>query len=157
MSNNIYLNPVGIVELQGFSVSQIFFKGLLEKLDVDMQIIRHGKFKSAVEPFTLDKMSPANREQMKLFVSSIADNIMDSIANQRGLKLTEIQKHANNLSLENAKSCLDLNYVDALLYQDQLEDTLKTLAGIKKISFVNLSNYKNAKSCLLYTSDAADE
>ena len=70
VSNNIYLNPVGIVDLKGFSISQIFFKGLLEKLDIDMQIIRHGKFKSAVEPFTLDKMSTANREQMTLFLGS---------------------------------------------------------------------------------------
>ena len=145
VSNNIYLNPVGIVDLKGLSISQIFFKGLLEKLDIDMQIIRHGKFKSAVEPFTLDKMSIANREQMTLFISSIADNIMDSIASQRGLTLSEIQRHANNLSLENAKSCLDLNYVDALLYQDQLEDTLKTLAGAEKLSFVTLSKYTHAK------------
>ncbi len=145
VSNNIYLNPVGIVDLKGFSISQIFFKGLLEKLDIDMQIIRHGKFKSAVEPFTLDKMSSANREQMTLFLSSIADNIMDSIASQRGLTLSEIQKHANNLSLENAKSCLDLNYVDALLYQDQLEDTLKTLVGAEKLSFVTLSKYTHVK------------
>jgi protease-4 len=145
VSNNIYLNPVGIVDLKGLSISQIFFKGLLEKLDIDMQIIRHGKFKSAVEPFTLDKMSIANREQMTLFISSIADNIMDSIASQRGLTLSEIQRHANNLSLENAKSCLDLNYVDALLYQDQLEDTLTTLAGAEKLSFVTLSKYTHAK------------
>ena len=145
VSNNIYLNPVGIVDLKGLSISQIFFKGLLEKLDIDMQIIRHGKFKSAIEPFTLDKMSSANREQMTLFLSSIADNIMDSIASQRGLTLSEIQKHANNLSLENAKSCLDLNYVDALLYQDQLEDTLKTLVGVEKLSFVTLSKYTHVK------------
>ena len=81
----------------------MFFTGLLEKLDIDMQIIRHGKFKSAVEPFTLDKMSASNREQMTLFLSSIADNIMDSIASQRGLTLSEIQRHANNLNLENTK------------------------------------------------------
>ena len=132
VSNNIYLNPIGIVDLKGFSMSQIFFKGLLEKLDIDMQIIRHGKFKSAVEPFTLDKMSAANREQMSLFISSIADNIMDSIANQRGLTLSEIQRHANNLSLENAKSCLNLNYVDALLYQDQIEDKLLEISKSKE-------------------------
>ena len=145
IANNIYINPVGIIDLKGFSISEIFFKGLLEKLDIDMQIIRHGKFKSAVEPFTLEKMSAANRQQMSLFISSIAENIMDSIGNQRGLALSEIQKHANNLSLENAKSCLDLNYVDALLYQDQVEDTLKTLARAEKLSLVTLSKYTHAK------------
>ena len=145
IANKIYLNPEGIIEIKGLSASIMFYKGLLEKLDVDYQIIRHGKFKGAVEPFMLDKMSKENREQMQLFLNSVADNIMDSIANQRGLTLSEIQRHADNLSLENAKSCLNLNYVDALLYQDQLEDTLKTLAGAEKLSFVALSKYTHAK------------
>ena len=100
----------------------MFYKGLLEKLDVDMQIIRHGKFKSAIEPFTLDKMSTANREQMKRLLNSVSKNIFDSIANQRELTLSEVNKHANNLSLESAKSCVDLKYIDALLNQDQVED-----------------------------------
>ena len=145
VANKIYLNPEGIIEIKGLSASIMFYKGLLEKLDVDVQIIRHGKFKGAVEPFILDKMSKENRDQMQLFLNSVANNIMDSIANQRGLTLSEIQRHADNLSLENAKSCLNLNYVDALLYQDQLEDTLKTLAGAEKLSFVTLSKYTHAK------------
>ena len=145
VANKIYLTPEGIIEIKGLSARIMFYKGLLEKLDVDYQIIRHGKFKGAVEPFMLDKMSKENREQMQLFLNSVADNIMDSIANQRGLTLSEIQRHADNLSLENAKSCLNLNYVDALLYQDQLEDTLKTLAGAEKLSFVALSKYTHAK------------
>ena len=100
VANKIYLNPEGIVEIKGLSASIMFYKGLLEKLDIDVQIIRHGKFKGAVEPFILDKMSKENREQMQLFLNSVADNIMDSIANQRGFTLSEIQRHANNLSLE---------------------------------------------------------
>ena len=145
VANKIYLNPEGIVELKGLSASIMFYKGLLNKLDIDVQIIRHGKFKGAVEPFILDKMSIANREQMQLLLNSFNDNIMDSIANQRGLTLTEVQKHANNLTLENAKSCIDYNYVDALLYQDQLEDSLKSLVGVEKLSIVTLSNYTNVE------------
>jgi len=145
VANKIYLNPEGIVELKGLSASQMFFKGLLEKLDIDMQIIRHGKFKSAIEPFTLDKMSPANREQMKLLLSSFADNIMDSIASQRGHTLYEIQKHANNLSLENAKSCLELNYVDALMYQDQIEDSLLAISEGEKLNFISIKKYTSIK------------
>ena len=145
VANTVYLNPEGIVEIKGLSASIMFYKGLLDKLDIDVQIIRHGKFKGAVEPFILDKMSKENREQIQLFLNSVADNIMDSIANQRGLTLSEIQRHADNLSLENAKSCLNLNYVDALLYQDQLEDTLKALTGAEKLSIVSLSKYTHAK------------
>ena len=145
VANTVYLNPEGIVEIKGLSASIMFYKGLLDKLDIDVQIIRHGKFKGAVEPFILDKMSKENREQIQLLLNSVADNIMDSIANQRGLTLSEIQKHADNLSLENAKSCLNLNYVDALLYQDQLEDTLKVLAGSEKLSIITLSKYTHTK------------
>jgi protease-4 len=145
VANKIYLTREGIVELKGLSASVMFYKGLLNKLDIDVQIIRHGKFKGAVEPFVLDKMSLANREQMQLLLNSFADNIMDSIANQRGLTLTQVQKHANTLILENSKSCVDYNYVDALLYQDQLEDTLRALAGAEKLSIVSLSKYTNVK------------
>ena len=145
VANKVYLNPEGIVEIKGLSASIMFYKGLLDKLDIDIQIIRHGKFKGAVEPFILDKMSVANREQMQLLLNSFADNIMDSIANQRGLTLTEVQQHANTLSLENAKSCIDYKYVDALLYQDQLEDTLKALSGAEKLSIVTLSKYTHVK------------
>ena len=121
VANDIYLNPQGVIDLKGLSAEVMFYKGLLEKLDIDMQIIRHGKFKSAIEPFSLEKMSTSNREQMTLFLNSIANNIMDSMANQRGLTLTEINSHASKLTLENAKSCLKLNYVDSLLYQIKLK------------------------------------
>ena len=141
VANNIYLNPEGIIELKGLSISPMFYKGLLEKLDIDMQIIRHGKFKSAVEPFTLDKMSKSNREQMTLFLNSIANNIMDSISSQRGLSLSQIQRHADKLSLENAKICLELNYVDALLYQDQINDSLLAISGSEKLNFISLNKY----------------
>ena len=102
----------------------MFYTGLLEKLDIDMQIIRHGKFKSVVEPFTLSKMSNENREQMSLLVNSLSKNIISSIAKERKLPINLINEHTNNLSLENAKSCLELGYVDGLLYQDQVEKSL---------------------------------
>jgi len=146
VANKIYLNPRGVIEIKGLSASIMFYKGLLDKLDIDVQIIRHGKFKGAVEPFVLDRMSAANREQMQLLLNSFADNIMDSIANQRGLTLAKVQQHANTLSLENARSCIDYSYVDGLLYQDQLEDTLKALAGTEKLSIVTLSKYTYVKS-----------
>jgi len=145
VANTVFLNPEGIVELKGLSARIMFYKGLFEKLDIDVQIIRHGKYKGAVEPYILDKMSIANREQMQLLLNSVSDNIMDSIANQRGLTLKEVQQHANTLILENAKSCVDFKYVDALLYQDQLEDSLKSLVGAEKLSIVTLSKYSHVK------------
>ena len=118
---------------------------MLEKLDIDIQIIRHGKFKSAIEPFTLDKMSPENKEQMTALLNSFADNIMDSIANQRNINLSEVQKDADNLNLEDAKTCVELGYIDALLYEDQIEDTLLNISSAKDINFISLEKYKNQK------------
>jgi protease-4 len=145
VSNSIYLNPEGVIDLKGLSASPMFYKGLLEKLDIDMQIIRHGKFKSAVEPFTLTKMSAENRDQMSLFLNSIADNLMDSIANQRGLALSDVQNHANQLSLENAKSCIELKYVDGLIYQDQVNDSLLSLSKSEKLNIISINKYSNVK------------
>ena len=145
VANKVYLNPEGIVELKGLSAGIMFYKGLLEKLDIEVQIIRHGKFKSAVEPFMLDKMSDANREQMQLLLNSFADNLFDSIASQRDMTLSDIHNHANNLSLENAKSCLDLHYVDALLYQDQVDDSLLVISKSEKLNFISLNKYSNVK------------
>ena len=135
-----------MLELKGLSAEVMFYKGLLEKLDIDMQIIRHGKFKSAVEPFSLSSMSSSNRAQMTRFLNSIANNIMDSIANQRNLSLSEINKHANNLMLENAKSCIDLKYVDELLYQDQVEDSLIKFSKAKKLNLISLKKYAKVKA-----------
>ena len=82
---------------------------------------------------------------MDLFLNSIANNIMDSISSQRGFTLSKIENHANNLALENAKNCLNLNYVDALLYQDQVEDSLLVFSGAKKLNFISLNKYSNVK------------
>jgi protease-4 len=91
-------------------------------------------------------MSAANREQMQLLLNSFADNIMDSIANQRGLTLAHVESHINNLSLEDAKKCLELTYVDALLYQDQIEDSLIKIAGSEKLNLISLGKYTHTKS-----------
>ena len=107
VADEIFLNPEGIFELKGLSAQIIFFKGLLEKLDIEAQVIRHGKFKSAIEPFILDKMSKENREQIYLLLTTISDNILDSIASQRGLTLSRVEELADNLELNTAQKCFE--------------------------------------------------
>lgn len=146
VADEIFLNPEGIFELKGLSAQIIFFKGLLEKLDIEAQVIRHGKFKSAIEPFILDKMSKANREQISLLLTTISDNILDSIASQRGLTLSRVEKLADNLDLNTAANCLENNFVDALIYQDELENKLKSKLGEEaKLQLISLSKYNNTK------------
>lgn len=146
VANKIFLNPQGGIELKGFSASIMFYKDLFDKLDIDVQIIRHGKFKSAVEPFMLNKMSIENREQIKLLLNSFSNNLMDSIANQRNLSLQTVQNHADNLSLNSAKDCRKLKYVDELLYQDQVEKILLEISDNAKLNTISLNNYSKVSS-----------
>ena len=146
VADEIFLNPEGIFELKGLSAQIIFFKGLLEKLDIEAQVIRHGKFKSAIEPFILDKMSKENREQISLLLTTISDNILDSIASQRGLTLSKVEELADNLELNTAQKCFEHHFVDALIYQDELEEKLKSKLGEEaKLQLISLTKYNNAK------------
>ena len=146
VADELYLNPEGIFELKGFSAQIMFYKGLLEKLDIEAQVIRHGKFKSAIEPFILDKMSKENREQISLLLTTISDNILDSIASQRGITLSKVEELANNLEINTATKCLENNFVDTLIYQDELENKLKSKLGEEaKLQLISLSKYNNAK------------
>ena len=146
VADELYLNPEGIFELKGFSAQIMFYKGLLEKLDIEAQVIRHGKFKSAIEPFILDKMSKENREQISLLLTTISDNILDSIASQRGITLSKVEELADNLELNTAQKCFEHHFVDALIYQDELEEKLKSKLGEEaKLQLISLTKYNNAK------------
>lgn len=146
LANKLYLNPEGIVELSGFSANIMFFKGLLEKLNIEMQIIRHGKFKSAVEPFIAESMSQENREQTKLYLSDLANNIFDSISSQRNLRLKDVEKYINQLALNTAENCKELGFVDDLMYEDQVETSLKSITETEELNFISLKKYSNVKS-----------
>ncbi len=146
VSNKIYLNPAGIVEMRGLSTELMFFKNALEKLEVEMQIIRHGKFKSAIEPYILDKMSDANREQMNLILNSAWGSILKDISESRKLTIADINAVADDIKLQNAKDALTNKFVDQLMYKDEFLDELKTRLGAKTyddINYVSLGKYNN--------------
>lgn len=145
VANKIFLNPQGAIDHRGLGATLMFFKGMLEKLNIDLQIFKVGKFKSAVEPFILEKMSSANRIQLEKLLNSFSENIYDSIANQRNLSLEQVQSDADLLKLTSAKICQELGYVDGLIYEDQIEDTLRLLSSDKKLNIVSLNKYKSVK------------
>jgi protease-4 len=148
VADKIYMNPIGGIDHKGLSATVMFFKGLLEKLNIDLQIFRLGKFKSAIEPFTLDKMSNENREQLKLMLNSINNNIMDSISSQRQIPFEMVKKHANQLTLNSAEICLEKGYIDHLIYEDQVEDSLIAIGTNKKLKTISLKGYSSVKSKL---------
>ncbi|MDR1582188.1 MAG: signal peptide peptidase SppA [Prevotellaceae bacterium] len=141
VADKIYLNPFGSVDFRGISSKLTFFKGLLDKLGIDMQIIRHGKFKSAVEPFTLSKMSDENREQIKLYTGSIWIYILQTISASRDIDMKELNNIANNLELAVAEDALNKKFVDKLFYENELIAELTKYSGGKNLNTINIDEY----------------
>ncbi len=149
VSDKIYLNKEGGIDFHGLAAEIMFFKGLMQKLDVDMQIIRHGKFKSAVEPFLLDKMSDPNREQTRLFIGSIWNHIVKGISESRNISIAQLQNIADSLLVQSADDALKYKFVDELIYKDQLIDILRKKLSIsdkEDIDYITLSKYEDVKT-----------
>ncbi len=147
-ADKIYMNPGGSVDFIGLSAELMFFKKALEKLDIKPEIIRHGRFKSAVEPFMYDKMSPENREQIRTYVGSIWNHMVDGIAETRHTDAASLNTFADSLSMWSNASAISRHLIDTLLYRDQVLDTLARLSGVKevkKLHFVTHSKYLKAE------------
>lgn len=146
-ADKVYLNPQGLIEFKGLSAEIMFYKGALEKLGVEPQVIRHGKFKSAVEPFILDKMSPENREQTFTFMRSIWDHVVKGISDERKITVSDLNYYADSMIVKNAKTCVDVKMADALKYKDEIYAELKQLSGTgadDELEFISLGKYKRA-------------
>lgn len=147
VSDKIFLNPEGGVIFKGLSAQIMFLKGMLDKLEIEPQIIRHGKFKSAIEPLILDKMSEANKEQTMKFLGTIWEHIVTGIAESRKLTIEDLNKIADEMSVRIASDAVTLKLVDELAYYDEVQSKLKAKLGIgekKKINFISISKYKKA-------------
>ena len=148
IADKIILNPEGSLDLHGMASQITFYKRLLDKLDIEMQIVRgpNNRFKSAVEPYFLDKMSEANREQMDKLLGSVWGQILMGISQNRNISVEQLNKIADNLETAfNAEKALELGLVDNLYYKDQLLEELKGLTGSNK-DINTVGNTKYAKS-----------
>jgi protease-4 len=144
VADKIYLNPYGDAALTGLRAEVMFYKGLLDKLQIEMQIIRHGKFKSAVEPFIATKMSDENREQYLTFIHSIWGYWLEKICDARQLNYKKIYSLIDNLKLLTAQDALDYGLVDDLLYKDELLGELCKLSGAASedaLEMVDVADY----------------
>ncbi len=143
-ADKIYLNPGGSVNFVGLSAEIMFYKKTLEKLDIEPEIIRHGKFKSAVEPFLYDKMSPENREQIRTYVGSIWDHMVKQISESRQIPADKLDQFADSLMLWSNNAAIRYHMVDDMLYKDQVLDTLSKLAQVsspKDLHFITHQKY----------------
>jgi len=144
VSDKIYLNPQGSVDWKGLRTDLAFFKNALEKLEVQPQVIRHGKFKSAVEPFLEEKMSNANRLQIRSFQNAFWKIITEAVSKSRKISEENLNQMAQVLELKNAKDALKNKMVDNLLYRDEVLEELKKINGDdseKAPTLISLSKY----------------
>ncbi len=147
VADKIYLTPTGNLLWKGFSAQIMFYKGLFDKLDIEPEIIRHGKFKSAVEPFMLDSMSDANRLQMQALLDNLWGNYVSEIANARNLDPNALNLYADSLMINSSEKAVTLGLIDAEKFRNDVIDEVKQLAGLdvdKKIRKVTLSDYIDA-------------
>ena len=157
VANKIYLNPQGILELKGFSSEIMFLKGALDKLEIEAQIIKVGTYKSAVEPFILDKMSDANRLQTKELLGSMYNHFTAQISASRKIPQDSIIAIADGLKSRSPLDAVKYKLVDALKYKDEVLDELKAKIGIdkkKNLKSVSISDYAKTVS---NTSSASDK
>ena len=133
VADKVLLNPQGMLEWRGLAATPMFFKDLLEKIGVEMQIFKVGTYKSAVEPFISTEMSPANREQVNVYLSSIWGQITSSVAESRNLSLEALNKEADRmLMFYPAEESVKNGLVDTLIYKNDVRDYLKNMVGIDK-------------------------
>lgn len=155
-ADKIYLNPQGGMEIKGLSSQIMFYKNMLEKLNVEVQIFRHGKFKSAIEPFMLDKMSEANRAQIETYLGALWAQMTKGISATRGISEEEINTIANDLAVKSPEDALKYKFVDDLKYEDEVHDVIRKKINMKekeKIHFVALSDYAETVTQTAATKD----
>lgn len=149
VADKVLLNPTGDMTLRGYAFQLIFYKNLLDKLDVDVQIFRHGQFKSAVEPYFLDKMSEANREQMSTLANSLWSVFVQDVSKARKISVDQLNNIADSLLCSSPQAALNLKLVDKLAYPDEAEKMIRTklnLGDKDKVNYVSISQYAKTLS-----------
>lgn len=156
-ADKVYLNPEGEIEFNGLSVEVSFFKKMFDKLEINPQIFRVGDFKSAVEPFMLDKMSNENRLQLNELISDLHHTMLLDISETRNISYEELKRMADKMSVTDTRSALQFGLVDSLFYFDQVQDDLRkrlSLASNADINFIKFGKYKKSFSAF---SDSKNE
>ncbi|MEG0808152.1 MAG: signal peptide peptidase SppA [Alistipes sp.] len=147
VADKIYLQPQGGMDWSGLSFNLMFYKGLLDKLDIKAEIFRPTvcKYKSAVEPYILDKMSDANREQMQQLVGSMWKTISGAVAQSRGIDPAVLNQLTDKLEVSLPEEALARGFVDSLLYEDQMKGVFASLGVEAKkdgnYDFITLGDY----------------
>lgn len=131
VASTIYLNPAGDLDFKGLSSEVMFFKDFQEKSGIHMEVIRHGKYKSAVEPFLENKMSDANREQVTALLNSIWSTVCSDISKSRNIPVEKLNEIADGLLARTPKMAKDQRLVDIVAYEDAYHNAIKKALKVK--------------------------
>lgn len=156
VADEIYCNPAGGVEWDGFSVNLLFLKGLLDRLEIDPQIFYAGKFKSATEPLRVSQMTDANRLQTTVWLNDLYNNLLIRTSGARNIDTSTLHQYANNGSIQTANDALKYHLIDGLKYDDEIKDELlKRLHKPLKedINFVSFGKYAKGVDFAKHGSD----
>ena len=132
VANTVYINPAGDFDFKGLSAEIMFFKDFQDKTGVKMEVIRHGKYKSAVEPFLDNKMSDANRKQISELLNSVWSSITSDISKSRNVSVAQLNKIANGLLARTPEMAKAEKLVDFVGYEDVYHDAIRKLLKVDK-------------------------
>ena len=147
-ADKVYLNPIGDLDFRGFAMIQPFFKTMLDKIGVNMQVTYAGNFKSATEPFRLTQMSPENRLQVREFIESMYSSYLTGISESRNIPLADLKEIANGWKIRNPEDAVKMGLIDVSGYQDQAIGEMRGKLGLEdkdKVPFLELADYYKAK------------
>lgn len=147
VADKVYVSPVGGVEWSGLVTQMMFFKGLLDKLEIQPEIFYAGKFKSATEPFRTDHMSDANRLQVNMWLGEIYGQILQGVAENRKTDTATLHLLANEGRIRTANDALQNKLVDGLIYPDQVDDELHRLTKTEPsdpLNLISIDKYNQA-------------
>ncbi len=145
-ADEIYLDPQAWMDFRGLSAQVMYYKDALDKIGVEPQVFRHGKFKSAVEPFLTNEMSDANRLQTLTYLTSIWNHMLETIADTRDISVDELNAIANELKLNSTQAAVDFKLVDGLKYQDEIFALINDKLGEdedEEIEFMTMAKYND--------------
>ncbi len=148
VANEIYLTPeYGLFEFNGLSAGTTFFKGTLDKLEIEPQIFRVGEFKSAIEPFTRQEMSEESRLQTASYVNSIYDTYLENVASARNIPLNELRMISDSMKVQLPEDAVTYKLVSEMAYYDDVLDNIREKIDIEedeKVNFVGLNRYRKS-------------
>ena len=148
VADKVILNPYGEVQIVGMSSQLMYYKDLIDYLGVDVQLIRHGKYKSAGEPYIKSEISKENREQNEKLLGSIWSTIAETAASRRDFTVEQFNNWIDNLEISSPEQAKEKGLVDELWYDQDVRDYFCTLSNVKKakdLHYVSLKDYANAR------------